>query len=391
MPVFAKLIHTDFPSRVHVGFRRPVERAEFVAWLDREQAHMRQLFPALRIPDAKAFAIYQARYSGWATEQALVGWRRDDDASAASALAAFVDPTFDLATWLRSVRDNRAVIVDALGEIDLRKETGNLLLTSAGVVHAIFGLSHQTHPLDRSRAPLQSLLALLAERATAGAGDEELAHAIDAAGLPALRAENHAPPKNEAWFPAIVDGAEVLVEPQQASDTTYSLADFYTPLTWGGDRVRFRKGGAMLGLSHDDLATYVAEVDFAASPIESIRRSPELVSGASRTSAELFRLVDEPSRWPFFTAYQLELKGNGGAIALRPPPGVFQQLVLTRGRVGLGDARGLIGELSPRTPGFVPATLQGTYTLTSNEPSTVLVFSVPGPRGGAPEVADAGP
>jgi hypothetical protein len=391
MPLFAKLIHTDFPSRVHVGFRHPVERADFLAWLEREQGHMRALFPALRVSSATAFAAYQARYSAWATEQALTGWRRDDDANAATALRDFVDPAFDLVAWMHAVRANRALIVDALGEIDLRQETGNLLLTSAGIIHAIFGLSHQTHPLDRTRAPLQALFASLAERrAAAGTSDDDLACMIDAAGLPALRAQNRAPPKNEAWLPAVVEGAEVLVEPQQASDTTYSLADFYTPLTWGKDSIGFRKGNTARGLSRDDLAACLAEVDFAPSPLTSIRRSPVLVPGASRRgarpgeSAELFRLVDEPSRWPFFTAYQVELKGS---ITLRPPPGVFQQLVVTRGRVGLGDARGSVGELSPRAPGFVPATLAGTYTLTASEPSSVLVFAVPGAHGGGPEVA----
>ena len=253
MPMFAKLIHTGFPSRVHLGFRRAVPPAQLLGWLDDEQANLRSLFAALTIEDARAFATYQARYEAWATRQALEGWRRDDDAATAEELAPFAPAAFDLRAWLGRVRGNRAAIVETLNEIDLKDERGNLLLSSAGVVHAIFGLSHQTHPLDRSRAALQTLFATLAERAP-GASDDELARIIDAAGLPALRAQNHAPPKNEAWLAAVIDGTEILVEPQQTSDTTYSLADFYTPLVWSDDGVRFRKGDRASGLSRDALA-----------------------------------------------------------------------------------------------------------------------------------------
>src|SRR5438034_1114501 len=63
-----------------------------------------------------------------------------------------------LECWIGMLRKNRADIVDVLNEIDLRSEAGNLLLTPAGVIHAIFGLSHQTHPLDHTRAALQALL-----------------------------------------------------------------------------------------------------------------------------------------------------------------------------------------------------------------------------------------
>jgi hypothetical protein len=386
LPIFAKLIHTDFPSRVHMGFRQAVERDRFLGWLEREQSLMRQLFDALAVTDAHGFQAYEGVYSRWATAQALAGWRKDDDAQTAAALGGFLRSSFAIGPWLRAVRENRTAIIDVLNDIDLRSEAGNLLLASAGLVHAIFGLSHQTHPLDRSRAALESLFVTLGERNAAGASDAELAALIDRAGLPALRAANAAPPKNEAWLPTITDGAEVLAEPQQSSDTTYSLADFYTPLTWGGDRVRFRKGDAATGLSRAQLESYLVDVSFALTPLASIRRAPEAVPGASRAGAELFRLVDEPAAWPFFTAYQLELKGTFKA---RPPEGVFQQIVITRGRATLSDAHGAIGELGTEAAGFIPATLDGAYTLASDpagEGATALIFAVPGARGGAPRV-----
>jgi hypothetical protein len=381
MPIFAKLIRSDFPARVHIGFRHAVERGELLVWLDREQELMRRLFGALRLSDAAGFAAYQARYSAWATAQALGGWRRDDDGVTVTALAPFLDPAFELGAWLRAVRANRAAIVDVLNDVDLHEERGNLLLSSAGIVHAIFGLSHQTHPLDRSRAALEELFLTLAERDARGASDDELARIVAGARLPELRAQNQAPPKNEAWLPTVVDGVDVLAEPQQSSDTTYSLADFYTPFTWGGDRARFRKGAAAHGLTREELSGYLAGVDFAATSLASIRRAPREIAGGAREGGELLCLVDEPGRWPFFTAYQLELAGS---VTLRPPPGVFQQLVVTRGRVDLGDELGRVGELSSRAPGFVPATLAGAYTLTAREGATVMLYSVPGGRGGAP-------
>jgi hypothetical protein len=386
MPIFAKLIHTSFPPRVHVGFRRAVGRDELLGWLHDEQESMRALFGALRVDDARAFEAYQARYSAWATEQSLAGWGRDDDDARAALLRDFVAPAFDVAAWLRGARRTRSAIAEALREVDLRSETGNLLLSSAGIVHAIFGLSLQTHPLDRSRGPLQALFATLAERSAAGATDRALAETIDRAGLAALRALNSAPPKNEAWMPTTLEGADVLLEPQQTSDTTYSLADFYTPITWTGSSPRFRKGDPARGVGHAELARFVDDLELGATSLDSIRRAPVPVRdvGPPGRRSRLSRIVDEPASWPFFTAYQLEIEGT---VQVRPPPGVFQQLVVTRGRTGLADGRGDLGELSPLAPGFVPATLQGTYILTAREPSTVLLFAVPSARGGAPEVA----
>jgi hypothetical protein len=384
MPIFTKLIHTDFPERVHLGFRRAPERGQFLAWLTREQDLMRAFLPVLRVPDGQAFAEYQARYSRWATDQALAAWRREDDGAAHAELAPFVDPSFDLRGWLESTRANRAALVDTLNEIDLRREAGHLLLSAAGVVHAIFGLSHQTHPVDPARRTLERLFESLGERAAASASDDDLARLIEDAGLTALRGQNQAPPKNEAWLATTVSGKDVLVEPQQTSDTTYSLADFYTPFTWGPSGARFRKGEPLSGLSREKLTEYLKDVVFDVTALDTIRRSPRLVPEASCEGAALSCLVDEPASWPFFTAYQVDLTDR---IALSPPPGVFQQLIVARGRVELADELGAVGELSPEAPAFVPGSMKGSYVLSACEPSTVFVFAVPGARGGSPRSA----
>jgi hypothetical protein len=379
MPIFAKFIHTNFPSRVHIGFRKPVEREEMLSWLVAEQASLRELFAALRPSDESGFTTYQALYSAWATRQALAAWRLEDEERTTEELGPFFAVSFDLRGWLKQVRANRAKIVETLNDVDLEAESGNLLLTAAGVIHGIFGLSLQTHPQDHSRAPLERLYERLGGSVAAGAHDDVLTREIAAAKLGDARALNSAPPKNEAWFPAVLDGLRVLLEPQQTSDTTYSLADFYTPLTFTGGEVRFRKGHKASGLTREELAGYLAGMEFGVTPLESIRRAPKAVPGGARPGGELFTLVDEPTTWPFFTAYQLELTGT---VTAMPPPGVFQQLVVTRGRADLGDAAGVVGELTSRTPGFIPASVSGPYTLTAKEPTSLFLFSVPGARGG---------
>ncbi|HZS35238.1 MAG TPA: hypothetical protein VFF06_00350 [Polyangia bacterium] len=390
LPIFTKLIRTDFPPLVHVGFRRAMDRTTLVGWLAREQALLRQIFAALDFGSRDTFERFASIYSTWATLQAGARWLHDDDAAIAEQLSAFARACGGrrLGEWIGQLRRNRAQLVDALNEVDLRREEGNLLLTSAGIVHAIFGLSHQTHPLDGTRAALESLLARLKRLARAGGSDDELRALADAERLPELRARNRGAPKNEAWLPATVDGKLVLVEPQQTSDTTYSLADFYTPFVWSAadGRARFRKGHAAHGLGSDELMAYLDAVDFSATSIDRIRRAPVNV-GCSHRDAAVYRLVDEPADWPFFTAYRIDLDGKAAApstLGGDHAPGVFQQLVVLRGTVEIADAHGRRATLDSRAPAFIPATLEGGYQLSSEGAASVLVFSVPSPRAGCP-------
>ena len=60
--------------------------------------------------------------------------------------------------------------------------------------------------------------------------------------------------------------------------------------------------------------------------------------------------------------------------------------MVTRGSARLSDAAGPIGTLTPRAPGYVPATLEGRYGLATDEGATVLLLAAPGARGGAPRI-----
>jgi hypothetical protein len=180
-------------------------------------------------------------------------------------------------------------------------------------------------------------------------------------------------------------GRLTLVEPQQSSDTTYSLADFYTPFVWDGTRARFRKGDASFGLRSADLALQLESVDLSATSIDDVRRVPQVVAESGQRRARLMRMIDDPELWPFFSAYRIELDGTATTQASfwgNHAPGLFQQLVVVSGEVELTDADGGVVVLGSHAPAFIPATMRGGYRLTSVGEASVLAFSVPGPRGG---------
>ncbi len=384
VPIFGKMLRTNFPQLVHVGFRHAVTRNELMFWIAREQASLRQLLGALDLGDRARFDAFAALYADWATIQGRARWQSADELSFAERLRPLTT-TGDheaLIVRLGQLRRNRAEMVDALNEVDLRREEGNLLLTSAGLVHAIFGLSHQTHPLDHSRAVLENVLGKMRRLARAGRSDEELRSIVDVEALAAARARNVAAPKNEAWLPMSIGGQLALVEPQQTSDTTYSFADFYTPFVWDGERARFRKGDPAFGLRSVDVARELETVDLSATSLDAIRCQPEPMAQAN--GARLSRLIDAPERWPFFTVHRLELDGGAGWRGDHAP-GVFQQLVVVQGDVELSTNGGSVA-LGPEASAFIPATMRGGYRLTSVGETTVLAFSVPGPRGGIAHV-----
>jgi hypothetical protein len=379
-PIFGKLLRTNFPSLVHVGFRRAVTRNELSFWIAREQASLRQLLTALDLPDRERFDAFAALYADWATVQGRTRWQSADEPSFAERLRPFTttEGREQLVTRLAQLRRNRAEMVEALNEIDLRREEGNLLLTGAGLMHAIFGLSHQTHPLDHTRAILENTLAKMRRLARAGRSDDEIRAIVDGNALAAARARNVAPPKNEAWLPISVGGQLALVEPQQTSDTTYSFADFYTPFVWDGERARFRKGDPAFGLRTVDVARQLETADLSATSLDAIRCKPEPI--VESHDAILSRLIDAPERWPFFTVHRLDLDGSASCHGDHAP-GVFQQLVVIQGDVALSTHSGSV-QLGPESSAFIPATMRGGYRLASNGGATLLAFAVPGPRGG---------
>ncbi len=395
VPFFVKFLRTDFSPFVHVGFSRDVDRAEFLSWLDTEQSLLRELRGALRVPDEAAFTAFQRAYSNWATAEAAHRWQgpdREPEAVMAGAVLPFLPGWTEakLAAWAENLRANRARIAGAMNEVDLRAEEGNLLLTQAGLPHSIFGLSHQTHPVDPAKGALQALFAQFRRLLAEGAGDDALEAAAAGAGLSSLRSRNTGAPKNEAWLPITMDGKVVLVEPQQTSDVTYSFADFYTPFTWKG-RLIFRKGDPATGLDRSTLASYVDSLLLARTALESIRHSASpRPSGPGAQMAAVFSLAEDPEVWPFFTVREVVLEGVDGTEARwlgRHAEGAFQHVVVTEGLVRLSYPGAQPLSLSPKAPAFVPATAPGDYLLSSTGPARVLLLSVPVPQDVAPRKA----
>ena len=345
---------------------------------------MRRLFAALRTPTASAFAAYEERYAAWATAEALAAWRRDDDAVTAPALAPFIDPL----VRARFVAPRRA------------REPGRDCRHAQRRRSA--RRARQPPPLERRPRPRHlrplppdppaRLLPRRASRALrpsprartpARRTTSSPARSTKSDSPPSAR-ENHAPPKNEAWLPTVVSGDDVLAEPQQTSDTTYSLADFYTPFTWGGDRPRFRKGARDRGVAREDLAGYVAHVDFSPRPPSPrfvalpnrsrATRTTARSSSASSTSPRAGPSSPRTSSAPPF-AGQSRRAHRARPSARRLPAARRHP---RQGRPRRRSRRR--GGALPRAPGFIPATIAGTYTLAAHEPSTVLIYSVPGVR-----------
>ncbi|MFA6004058.1 MAG: hypothetical protein WC881_08315 [Elusimicrobiota bacterium] len=366
-PMFAKLITTDFPPLAHIGFNRSVPRRDLLGWLKLENAMLRRFHGALCVRDAAGFSRFQRSHGHWAGVLGRQGWRSGaagPDLRLTEELGPLLKPGQSrfLPVLLAGLCANRARIVETLNQVDLAAEAGNLLLVRGGVIHALFGLSHQTHPRDPAQAALSR--ALRSGRAVPAAARR--------AGLPA--------PKNEAWLPLPARGHTRLAEVQQTSDTTYSLCDFFTPFAWKG-RLVFRKGAPAGGVAPEELAAWVAELDMAPlRPKDFVCRPRPAAVGRQSAQAALWRLVDDPQRWPFFQAYRLELRGTRRSPASwrdGRAPGYARHLMVLEGEVSLQCRRGRKLALSARAPAFLPATLAGGYGLQSSGAASLLLFSVP--------------
>jgi hypothetical protein len=400
LPVFSKFLRTTFAPFVHFGFATAVDRTELLGWLGTEQALMGELFTLLAIQSPEQSSAFMGHYSAWAMNQSLGapegGGRVERWANVAldeilvDASRPFLQPGTPpsrLRALLGEIRLNRARYAATVNLLDLRRELGNMLLSPAGVPHAINGLSEQTHPRDAAFGPLTRLFGTLEALERRQASGDELVAAVEAAGLEAARRANRHPPKNEAWLPIEMNGALVLVEPQQSSNVTYSFADFTTPYTWNEARggFIFRKGDPQQGLSELDLATFVDALELQPLAPSSARRPPVPVdAGAGAKAATLLRLVDEPQTWPYFTAYRLRL-GAGGTFNAHVSDGAFQSVLVLQGTAILRHpacAEPLVLTPDQQPAAIVWATVRGPYAVDAGPDAgaDVLFTSVPVPR-----------
>jgi hypothetical protein len=369
LPVFAKFIRTDFPPLAHIGFSTLVRPQEFYSWICREQDLLAALRRGLRLPDKRSFHGFERVYESWAAHRALAGWDAAParDRSFAKSLRRYsrLDRE-ELARLAEDLSRSHQRISRVLNEVDLRREQGNLLMLEAGVIHALFGLSLQFHPIDPTQEALQEFI-------LAGGG-----RAVKKLRLARRGLSPAAAPKSEVWMP-LPDGKKLrLAEVQQSSDCTYSVADFFTPFVWQKG-ARFRKGNPALGLTDAALRRLMEGIDFSVTTVAGIRCRPQDVDpGPGARRCRLWKLLDRPALWPFFTVHRLDL-GEGGRWAA-PPARTFQHLVVLSGKMllesGLRSWR-----LSPSAPAFVPADLPQGYALSAQEPASLLLVGIPSPRG----------
>ncbi|KAA3605147.1 MAG: hypothetical protein DWQ01_21390 [Planctomycetota bacterium] len=402
LPIFNKFLCSRFPAKVHMGFRpqslQAYEgqdfKAVFRSWLEQEQqwiGRYRQFLVDGGIRDQAGFHRCRAVYENWAEEKAAIAWAADpNDDVLVDRLLALLSPappkTGENGLWhcVENLRANRERLIATLNEVDLKDESGNLLLSHAGMAHAIFGLSHQTHPLDQARPVLQELWRHILDSAKSGATAEAL-QALAEKSLPELqrsRERNLGPPKNEAWLPFSYGDQILIAEPQQTSNTTFSFMDIYTPLVFQEGRVVFRKGDPESGTSTEQLQAFVDCLDFEAQPVEAFRCRPQILD--RRQHSSLSKLIDDPIRWPYFSAWTLDLQGTQAQSAVwtaEVPQGSFLQLVPLQGEAELryGDWRGCI---APERPAFLPATLTSDWSLETEQRHRCLLVGVPTPQGG---------
>ncbi|MBI5239940.1 MAG: hypothetical protein HY926_05680 [Elusimicrobia bacterium] len=369
LPVFAKYIRTDFPPIAHIGFSTLVRPQEFYSWICREQDLLAALRRGLRLPDERAFHGFERVYEAWAAHRALAGWEAAPvrDRAFAKSLRRYsrLDRE-ELGRLAEDLRRSHQRIARVLNEVDLRREAGNLLMIEAGVIHALFGLSLQFHPIDPTQEALQEFI-------LAGGG-----RAVKKLRLARCGLSPAAAPKSEVWMP-LPDGKKLrLAEVQQSSDCTYSVADFFTPFVWQKG-ARFRKGHPALGLTDAALRRHMEGIDFSVTTVSGIRCRPQALDpGRGAKRCRLWKLLDRPALWPFFTVRRLDLAEGGRWIV--PPARAFQHLVVLSGKARL-ESGGRSWRLSPSAPAFVPAGLTQDCALSCPEPASLLLVGIPDPRG----------
>jgi mannose-1-phosphate guanylyltransferase len=387
LPVFAKFLSTRFPPRVQLGFSKRVRPDLLLSWLVREQELLRALLASLRIPDRRAFRAYRRIWEEWATGASGTNWR-ESDASPDGSLLGPLRPhlkseaePFSLAEVVRGLCENRARIVDCLNALDLERESGSLVLVPAGTIHEISGMSLQAHPVDPAREALGHILEELAERGETGPGAEDRQRIDRARSLAEPRRGGPVDPKDEAWLPILREEKTTILEIQQSSDSTASLADFHTPFTWRDGHLAFRKGAPESGLGHGDLESSLRSLDFEPRPISYYIRMPvQLPTPAGSARARLSRLVDEAGRWPAFRVLAVSLEGASERPARFPlsgRSGSFRQVVVWRGEVVAEDGRGRTLRLGPGAPALVPAALSSPLSLVTREPAELVLVDLP--------------
>jgi len=207
-PMFVKYLHTRFPPKVVMGFNKKIEEKggvdKFIAALQLDRRLIVELKANFKtgLTEQEFNNVFKPEYERWVNEQSIQNWHAATGVAIPN-IAGIMKPGYDVTGLMEKMRRAREEVTSYLHIIDLKP--GQVILSPAGHPHGIFGLSLQTHP-------------------------------------PSWNPES----KNEAWIIMSTKNAQaqeqiVLIEPQEMSNTTYSFADFNTPLVFKDGAVALRK------------------------------------------------------------------------------------------------------------------------------------------------------
>jgi len=318
---FVKFLSARFSNKVHMGFNESILQVgeetfeeTFIAWLVEDRKNMEELRNSLRENmTLEEFEEYLQGFEQWTTVQAEEKWRVPSSdprlAQAVGTMQRFLKDDVNASSLLNKVAMKRAEIVSTFNEIDL--EDGLIMVVPCGYPHARFGLSHQTHPTEER------------ERAD---GKKEY-------------------PKNEAWIIISVTDSQgrshqLMVEPQQMSNDTYSFADLYTPIVWDANMgsPKMRKD-----VTDADIAGFVENglyTDRPTTPGDFIRQPVDITPQEGVQNARVESLIDGTSVvWPVnhFVVHRVSLDGKGvdniASMTMPNMPDSFHELLVTKGTV----------------------------------------------------------
>ncbi|MDD3088776.1 MAG: 2-phospho-L-lactate transferase CofD family protein, partial [Candidatus Omnitrophica bacterium] len=372
---FTKFLNTRFAGRVHMGFSRRIEEdgiEEFIKALQFDRRLAWELKDMIG-NGKRAFERFKAAYEVWTTEQSLKGWGLVGERIAEYGWLKEGVSEEAADRKLEDIRARRQKIVKYLNEIIL--EPGMVIISPVGYPHAIFGLSLQTHPMVGSEA------------------------------------------KNEAWivYPVYGEDGEILtddqgmaylilIEPQQTSNTTFTLADFYTPIDYSKDSLKMRKDlsrskehgdpekrvrGEVLaeenakieGFVRDGLKAVGTEAgDFILSP-ELLRESPDGLA-----KEEVLISGTRGETWPreYFRVNRVRLEGSQKhtvSIKMSAEEDAAHELIVVRGRVevkGIGSKTIKLGfGQGAEQSVFIPADMRQDYVIEAKETAEVLKLYKP--------------
>ncbi|GEM_PF-2852979 len=359
---FVKFLCTNFPPQCYEGFDlgiRGITLNGFVEFVQKERRLLHDLLNMLSIDNPGKLEAFKKTYTDWCNYQASSGWRDTTSNKTLPYLGQYVneDSSAQVNQLLAEIRDNRREITSTLNLIQFTP--GIAILSPADRPHGILGLSLQTHPKLGPDA------------------------------------------KYEAWIPIVVRGKDgtnhtILIEVQQNSNVTNSIADFYTPFDWdkkAGKVVMRKKLAKRPVTSQEDLVnaeceaiktTILEGLSGKPTEVDDFIVRPRIISGGTANDSVTVESVIEGAYgdiWPtpFFTVHSVTFDKEASYQA-KPLDDNYHTIVVVSGKVKIRMQNGAetvlsMGEKDVPKSCFMGAEMKQSYEIIADDKAQVLVFS----------------